>query len=252
MIKLFRSLFSTGGFLPRWGGEHWISSIDWLATDAGAVVVVASFWIAITLVYVARKRRDSIFGRVLLCFAVFFCVIGTVHGLEIWNGWPASSWLARAAGVALALASIAAAILLARLAPKALALPSPTALKWLNAELEQEVAHRREAEDHAQKLNAELEERVAQRTAELIEGNREQLRQIAQRKLADERFRLVVEASPNAIVLANATPAARASQESAGQPFQISSPWTVPMTQKKTAKQSRTRPKIASRRFRAT
>ena len=205
MINLFRSLFPTGGFLPRWGGDHWISSIDWLAADAGAVVVVASFWIAVTLVYVARKRRDAIFGRVLLCFAVFFCVIGTVHGLEIWNGWPADSWLARAAGVALAVASIAAAFLLARLAPKALALPSPTALKWLNAELEQEVAHRREAEDHAQKLNAELEERVAQRTAELIEGNREQLRQIEQRKLADERFRLVVEASPNAIVLANAT-----------------------------------------------
>ena len=100
MIHLFRSLFSTGGFLPRWGGDHWISSIDWLAADAGAVVVVASFWIAVTLVYVARKRRDAIFGRVLLCFAVFFCVIGTVHGLEIWNGWPADSWLARAAGVA--------------------------------------------------------------------------------------------------------------------------------------------------------
>ena len=205
MINLFRRLFSPGAFLPPPGGYHWISSIVWLETSADAVAAVMCYWIAITLVHIARKRADLPFGRVLICFAIFFCACGTMHALEILTAWPSNLWLSGTVRAAMALASAPAAILLARLAPRALALPSPTALKWLNAELEQEVAHRRQAEEHEQKLNAELEERVAQRTAELIAGNREQLRQIAQRKLADERFRLVVEGSPNAIVLANAT-----------------------------------------------
>jgi PAS domain S-box-containing protein len=51
---------------------------------------------------------------------------------------------------------------------------------------------------------SDLEHRVAERTAELNAANGELLRQMAERKLADERFRLVVEASPNAIVLADA------------------------------------------------
>jgi PAS domain S-box-containing protein len=205
MINLVQRLFSPGGSLPQRDGYHWVSAIVWLKIDADALVVVTCYWITITLVYIARKRGDLPFGRVLVCFALFFCASGTMHLLDLLSAWHSNAWFSGTARAAMALASAPAAILLARLAPKALALPSPTALKWLNAELEQEIANRRQAEEHAQKLNAELEERVAQRTAELIAGNREQMRQIAQRKLADERFRLVVEASPNAIVLANAT-----------------------------------------------
>jgi PAS domain S-box-containing protein len=203
MIDLFQRLFSPGGPVPIGDGSHEVSTIPWLEIDADALVVVMCYWIAITLVYIARKRGDLPFGRVLLCFAVLFCAFGTMQLLDLLSAWHSNPWVSGIARAAMALASAPAAILLARLAPRALALPSPTALKWLNAELEQEIANRRQAEEHAQKLNADLEERVAQRTAELIAGNREQLRQIAQRKLADERFRLVVEASPNAIVLAN-------------------------------------------------
>jgi PAS domain S-box-containing protein len=205
MIHLFRMPFSAAGALSQRDGYHLLTGVAWLEIDANALVALTSCWIAIMLVHIARKRGDSGFGRVLVSFGIFFFACGAVQVVEIWNPWHSDGWLLKAASAAMALASAVAALLLARLAPKALALPSPTALKWLNTELEQEIANRRQAEEHAQKLNAELEERVAQRTAELIAGNREQLRQIAQRKLADERFRLVVEASPNAIVLANAT-----------------------------------------------
>jgi PAS domain S-box-containing protein len=204
MTTLLRCLFLPGGLLPQRPGYQWVSSIVWWEMDADALVAATCFWIAITLVHIARKRRDPSFARVLFSFAIFFCACGTAHALEIVSAWHSNPWFTGTARAAMALAAAAAALLLARQAPKAMALPSPTALKWLNTELEQEIANRRQAEEHAQKLNAELEERVTQRTAELIAGNREQLRQIAQRKLADERFRLVVEASPNAIVLANA------------------------------------------------
>jgi hypothetical protein len=143
MIHLFRNLLAPGGSLPQRDGYHWIASIAWPEIGADAVVAVACYWIAITLVHIARKRGTLPFGGTLLCFAIFFCAFGTMHALEILNAWRPMDWLSGTARAAMALVSATAAILLARLAPKALALPSPTALKWLNAELEQEIANRR-------------------------------------------------------------------------------------------------------------
>ena len=80
---------------------------------------------------------------------------------------------------------------------------SPAELERVNATLEAEIQTRRRAEENVRDLNAELERRVSERTAELNAANGELLRQISERKQADERFRLVVEASPTAIVLAN-------------------------------------------------
>src|SRR6185436_12708195 len=103
-----------------------------------------------------------------------------------------------------AAASVPTAILLARLMPAALALTGPAELQSAYAALEKEMQTRREADERVRELNAQLEARVAARTSDLNAANGELLRQISERRLADERFRLVVEASPNAIVLANA------------------------------------------------
>jgi PAS domain S-box-containing protein len=113
--------------------------------------------------------------------------------MEVWNLWHADYWLAGAVKVVTALASVSTAILLAPLIPRALALPSPEALR-------REIAERKRAQNALDKANSELERRVQQRTAELIAANEDLTTEIQQRKKtedalrrSEEQFRLVVE-----------------------------------------------------------
>jgi signal transduction histidine kinase/CheY-like chemotaxis protein len=80
-------------------------------------------------------------------------------------------WLSGAVKAVTALASVPTAILLAKLVPQALQLPSPSALRLANAELEREIAERKRAEADIRRMNDRLEERVAERTRELETAN---------------------------------------------------------------------------------
>jgi signal transduction histidine kinase/CheY-like chemotaxis protein len=87
-----------------------------------------------------------------------------------------------------ALASVPTAIMLVRLVPQVLELPSPSALELANAELEREIAERKRAEADIRKLNDRLEERVAERTRELEKAN-STLRQTQLAIMQHERLR---------------------------------------------------------------
>jgi PAS domain S-box-containing protein len=203
MKEFLHSLFSTG-FMPHGHCYLWTPGIVWLHVVSDALIVLAYYSIPIMLVYFVRKRADLAFSWIFVCFAVFILACGTTHLMEIWNVWHSNYWMSGAIKALTALASVPTAILLTRLVPVALTLRSPAELERLNAILEAEIQTRRKAEENVRDLNAGLEKRVSERTAELNAANGELLRQISERKQADERFRLVVEASPTAIVLANA------------------------------------------------
>ena len=89
------------------------------------------------------------------------------------------------------------------LIPRALALSSPSQLRAANLELEKEISERRRVEEELLRVRDELDLRVQQRTLDLAATNEELKAEIAERKRAEERFRLVVEAAPNAIVMIN-------------------------------------------------
>jgi hypothetical protein len=59
-----------------------------------------------------------------MCFGVFIIACGLTHAMEAWNLWHATYWLAGGVNVVTAAASIGTAILLGKLVPRVLKIPT--------------------------------------------------------------------------------------------------------------------------------
>ncbi len=156
----FSNAFDSGPFMPHGHCYLWTTGLVALHALSDALIVLAYYSIPITLLYFVRQRKDLKFHWMFLCFAVFILACGTSHLLEIWNIWHANYWLSGGIKAVTALASVPTAILLVKLIPKALALPSPDALQKSRDQLEQRVQERTaELEQTAGRLKAEVAER---------------------------------------------------------------------------------------------
>jgi PAS domain S-box-containing protein len=129
------------------------------------------------------------------CFGMFILACGLTHAMEVWTLWHADYWVSGAIKAVTAIASVTTAILLVKLIPQAVLLPSPAALRL-------EIAERTRAQEDLSLAKAELERRVEQRTAELKKVNEELVLEVAQRKSveqtlrsSEEQLRLAQEAS---------------------------------------------------------
>jgi signal transduction histidine kinase len=104
-------------------------------------------------------------------FGVFILACGLTHLLGIWNIWHSAYRLEGVVKAITALVSLPTAILMYRLIPKILGVPSPSALR-------REIEERKRAEAEVRKLNAELERRVEERAA-LLKRSNEAIRRFA-------------------------------------------------------------------------
>jgi PAS domain S-box-containing protein len=163
-VDFLRQLFSSGDFQPHGFCYLWNTRLIWLHVISDSVIALAYFTIPVSLVWFIRKRRDLPFSWIFVCFGVFIVACGATHLMEIWNLWHASYWLAGVIKAVTAGASIVTAILLIRLVPQALDLPSPTQWVYANAALQKEVSDRRELE-----LNLRISESMYREQAELLE-----------------------------------------------------------------------------------
>jgi len=183
------SVFSSNGFMPHGMCYLWRPDVLTLHVVSDTLITLAYFSIPFTLVYFVRKRKDLEFNWMFVCFAIFIVACGTTHLMEIWTIWEPRYWLSGAIKAITALASVPTAILLARLIPAALRLPSPASLRAANECLEREVHQRKRAEDEVRRANVELEARVADRTAALETVNRALQQQVQQREQAERTLR---------------------------------------------------------------
>jgi signal transduction histidine kinase len=147
----------------------WRPGVLSLHLVSDALITLAYFSIPFTLVYFVRERRDLEFQWMFVCFAIFIVACGATHAMEIWVIWHPTYWLSGSIKAITALASVPTAILLIKLVPQALRLPSPSVLQTANANLQSEITERRQAEKEVERQQIEL----ARSNAELVMANTE-------------------------------------------------------------------------------
>jgi PAS domain S-box-containing protein len=163
-MDFLRQLFGPDDFMPHGYCYLWNPGLVWLHVISDTLIAASYFTIPFTLLWFVRKRRDLPFGWMFGLFGVFIVACGTTHLMEIWNLWHAQYWLAGALKALTAVASVATAILLTRLVPKALALPNVSQWAQANAALEREVHERRELE-----IDLRMSENRFREQAELLD-----------------------------------------------------------------------------------
>jgi signal transduction histidine kinase/ActR/RegA family two-component response regulator len=188
-MEVLRKLFSAGEFLPHATCYLWTPGLLWLHALSDTVITLAYFSIPFSLLYVVRRRKDLPFHSVLLSFGLFIVACGMTHGMEVWTLFHATYWLSGVIKAMTAIVSVATAVLLVRIRPHVLALPSPAMMRLANAQLENEVEERKRAETALNRANEALDERVRARTTELAEVNSRLQTQIEERERAEEGLR---------------------------------------------------------------
>ena len=173
MLEFFRTLFSSDGFMPHGFCYLWSPGLVRLHGVSDSLITVAYASIPVTLVYFINKRRDLPFNWIFICFGTFIMACGATHAMEVWTIWYPAYWLAGSIKLITAIASVTTAILLVRLVPQAVALPSPTMLRLEIAERERAEealsrANRRLIEAHEEertRIARELHDDISQRVA---------------------------------------------------------------------------------------
>src|SRR5205814_2699351 len=111
-------------------------------------ITLSYYCIPVALIYLVRKRRDLPFNWMFSMFGLFILGCGTTHLMEVWTIWHPTYLLSGTIKAITAAVSIATAIVLLQLLPKAIALPGADQLYGLNRELERQVdAHTRREQE---------------------------------------------------------------------------------------------------------
>ena len=145
-MDFLRQLFGPGEFMPQGYCSLWNPGLVWLDVISDTLIAASYFTIPFTLLWFVRKRRDLPFGWMFGLFGTFLVSCGATHLMEVWNRGHAEYWLAGVLKAVTAVASVATAILLARLVPQAWQYPSAGQWMEANSALETEVRERRDLE----------------------------------------------------------------------------------------------------------
>lgn len=146
VIGYLKELFSPGDFMPHGYCYMWNRGLVWLHATSDVLIALAYTSIPVTLVYFVKKRKDIPFHWIFLSFGVFIIACGATHVMEVVTLWVASYWFSGAVKAVTAIASVSTAVLLVRLVPRALQFPGPGQLAAANKALREQSASLREQE----------------------------------------------------------------------------------------------------------
>ena len=152
--------FLDGSFMPHGHCFLWRQDLLFMHVVGDLTTAIAYIIIPVILVRLVLARRDLRFNSLFLLFASFILFCGLTHIVGVINIWHGYYYIEGVAKLATGLISITTAIVLWRLLPVLVALPSRLDMKARMEELQQ-------AKDALVESNKSLEAKVAQRTEEL-------------------------------------------------------------------------------------
>ena len=158
-MEFLKRIFD-GSLMPHGHCLLWRHDLLFLNLFGDGLTFLAYSIIPMALVYLVRKRDDLVFNWIFVLFAafIFFCVL--THAIGILNIWHGYYFIEGTTKLTTGIVSIITAIMLWKLMPQALSIPSNAMLQERNEELMQARAELLES-------NRLLEQRVMERTREL-------------------------------------------------------------------------------------
>ncbi len=165
MGNWLRSWFEPSAFSPHGFCLLWEPGLIWLHAVSDVLIALAYFSIPLALLAFLRRRRDFGFPGLALLFVAFITLCGLTHAIGVLTLWQSWYWLEGGVKALTAAVSLITAIAIWPLIPRALAIPSPSAL-------EKEVREKTALLHALEEARAGMERRVAERTADLARVNR--------------------------------------------------------------------------------
>src|SRR5579884_3281985 len=121
--KWLHNILNTYGFEPHGHCYLWIPTLVALHAGSDSLIGLSYVAISTTLIFfVFKTRRDLPFQWIFVAFGIFIVACGTTHFMEVWTLWNATYWLSGAVKLITAIASVATAVALPPMIPKAYAL----------------------------------------------------------------------------------------------------------------------------------
>jgi len=187
MADFFGNLFSTD-YMPHGHCMYWQQDLVWLHVLSDGLIALAYYSIPLALFVFYRQRKDLIFPSVLLFFAAFIFACGSTHLLAIITLWEP---IYRFDGIVKAVTagvSLATAIILWPMIPKARNIPSTEQLKHIIEELNHNIAERVRAQKELEDSHANLQKTVEEKTTGLRAANNLLRREITRREELEKRL----------------------------------------------------------------
>ena len=169
------SLLARNGYLPHGYCFTWRPELLWSMVGADAVIAAAYFSIPIGIISFVRQRDEPALKPLAWLFSAFIFACGVTHVLGIWTIWQPDYGAQALSKVITAVVSMATALMLWRLIPRALKIPSVHALQTVIGSLEAEVRRRRSVEESLVDSEQSLAVTLASIDAGFIATDREGL-----------------------------------------------------------------------------
>ncbi|MEO8618403.1 MAG: response regulator [Sphingomicrobium sp.] len=150
--SFWSSQYAPHGYCLLWRADLILTH---LVSDV--LIALAYFSIPFALIRFVRKRKDIEFGALFWLFAIFILACGLTHVIAAWNLWHGNYGLEGVIKAITAAASVPTAIILWRILPQALVIPSPSDLQAANSRLSAMVMERDLA---VGRLELEIRERL--------------------------------------------------------------------------------------------
>ncbi len=189
MQAVYEYLFGAASFVPHGYCLAWRPDLIAIHAVSDGVIAMSYFSIPVALILLLNKRKDLAFKRTFGLFALFILACGFTHltaMIMLWEPYYGAQGLVKLTTAAI---SVATAVSLWPLLPKALALPGPGQLQSMNARLASEIAERNEAQIKLHAAYSQMEVTVQERTKELQAVNQQLKEDVQRRSLLEKELR---------------------------------------------------------------